>query len=103
MKKILIAIALLGGSYAMQAQTVNGVKVRDIDAKHIEIVGRQKMMSTKVKVSLHFGQHDKVFSGKDTKVKDRSGKTVTFNSMIDALNFFAGNGYEFQQAYAVGS
>jgi purine-nucleoside phosphorylase len=100
-KAIIVAIAILGMGFASQAQSVNGVLVKDINVKHIEIVGTAKVLSTKVKVALHFGQHDKAFSNKDTQVADKNGKPITFNSMIDALNFFSANGYALHQAYAV--
>lgn len=83
------------------AQTVNDVPIADIDAEHIQIVGQQKLLSTKVKIDVEFGQQNKVLSGHDTRIKDENGYPMIFNSMIDALNFFSKHGYDFLQAYTV--
>jgi hypothetical protein len=34
-------------------------------------------------------------------LKDELGKALDFNSMIDALNFMAQNGFEFVNAYTI--
>ena len=79
---------------------VNDLALDDLDVQYIRIVGTSKFLSTKVNVDIEFGQHDKFFAGRDTRIVDSSGKQVTFNSMVDALNFMAGLGYDFVQAYA---
>ncbi len=43
----------------------------------------------------------KVFSTKDTQIRDKDGKLTTFNSMIDALNFMSKTGYDFVSAYTI--
>ena len=92
---------LLTTSLSSFGQTVNGQNVNEIDVEYIEIVGTGKLFSTKLNVQIDFGQHDKLFSSKDTQIKDADGKLTVFNSMVDAMNFFGANGYEFQQAYAI--
>lgn len=84
----------------VNAQTVNDIPIKDIDVEYVQIVGTAKLMSNKVTIGLEFGQLDKVWSAKDTQIKDESGNKLVLNSMIDALNFMAKNGYEFVQAYA---
>jgi len=54
-----------------------------------------------VTIQIDFGQENKIFSTKDTQVKDKNGKLVVFNSMIDALNFLSSNNYQFVNAYAI--
>jgi hypothetical protein len=103
MKKNLIftmMLSLLAISPAF-SQTVNDQPISEIDVEYIQIVGTAKLLSNKVKIQIDFGQHNKVFSSKDTQVKDKNGKQMVFNSMIDTLNFFSANGYDFQQAYAI--
>lgn len=97
---ILLTIGLFGLSNAY-SQTVNDVLVKDIDVQYIQIVGTSQLLSNKVTIEIDFGQLNKVFSSKDTQVKDENGKLVKFNSMIDALNFFSKNGYKFVNAYAI--
>tara|TARA_B110000285_G_C14678974_1_gene403769 strand:+ start:113 stop:508 length:396 start_codon:yes stop_codon:yes gene_type:complete len=103
MKKNLIftlMLSLLAISTAF-SQTVNDKPISEIDVEYIQIVGTAKLLSNKVKIKIDFGQLNKVFSAKDTQVKDKDGKLMVFNSMIDALNFFSANGYDFQQAYTI--
>lgn len=89
------------GIIKISAQSVNGVPLEEIDAEYIRIVGISKLLSNQVNVMLEFGQQDKIWSGKDLAVVDSSGRSITFNSMIDAMNFMARYGYEFQAAYAI--
>ena len=89
------------GLSSAYSQTVNDVFIKDIDVQYIQIVGTTQLLSNKVTVDIDFGQLNKIFSTKDTQVKDENGKLVRFNSMIDALNFFSKNGYKFVNAYAL--
>jgi hypothetical protein len=100
MKYLLIIIALTCTT-SIFSQTVNGIPLKDIDVNYIQIVGTSKMMSTKITIALHFGQQDKLWSNKDTQLKDENGAVLVFNSMIDALNYLSNHGYEFEAAYAI--
>ena len=64
---------------------------------YAELVGRQKLFTTKMAVSIDYGQHSKWYS--DNRIRDRHGKVVAFNSMIDALNVMGSQGWQFVQAY----
>ncbi len=67
---------------------------------YCEIVGTQKLLSTKVTVSVDYGEERSFFQ--DTRMKDeQTGKVQSFNSMVDALNYMGNNGWEFVQAYIV--
>lgn len=84
------------------AQTVNDIPIKDIDVEYVQIIGTSKSFSNKVSIQIDFGQKTKFFStGKETVVKDKDGKIMDFNSMIDALNFMAKNGFEFVNAFAI--
>lgn len=103
MKKKLIltiAIALLGLT-PLFSQTVNDMPIKDIDVEYVQIIGTSKMVGNKVTIEIDFGQENKLFVAKDTQIKDENGKLMTFNSMIDALNFMSKNGYDFETAYVV--
>ncbi|MFD2784632.1 hypothetical protein [Hymenobacter rubripertinctus] len=102
MKKPLLSITALLYAFALKAQTVNDVPLKDIDVEYVQIVGTSKLLSTKLTIEIDFGQKTKFFSsGKETIVKDADGKPVDFNSMIDALNFMSKNGYNFVNAYTI--
>ena len=67
---------------------------------YCELVGMQKLLSTKVNVSVDYGEETRLFQ--DTRMRDeQTGKVRSFNSMVDALNYMSNNGWEFVQAYVV--
>ena len=97
---IVVALFLVLGTY-MNAQTVNDVPLSEIDVEFIQIVGTKKLLSSGVKIDIEFGQMNKLWSAKDTRMKDEEGNNLEFNSMIDALNFMSSHGYEYLDAYAI--
>jgi len=102
MKRFILALTLLLTlAFASQGQTVNDIPIKDIDVDYIQIVGNSSGFSKKVSIEVDFGQETKAFSSRgDHSIKDENGKVMKFNSMIDALNFFSQNGFDFVQAYA---
>ena len=96
MKKLLLTLTLLL-SLTSFAQTVNGISIQDLDVEYLQIIGTSKYMSSKVKVSIDIGQRTKLMSSNNdtARLKDKNGEVWVFNSIIDALNFMAGYGYEF--------
>lgn len=101
-KKLIFTITLAFLALAtVYSQTVNGKPIVEIDVEYVQIVGTAKLFSQKVNIQIDFGQVDKLFSAKDTQVKDENGRLTTFNSMIDALNFMSKNGYDFVDAYTI--
>lgn len=99
MKRIISLLFVLSFSFT-NAQSLDDVPLKDIDVKYMLIRGQQKAFSTKLNITVDFGQRTKLFSGKNRGVlKDKDGKVLELNSMVDALNFFYENGYEFISAY----
>lgn len=103
MKNLIFPLLLLFliGSETLFSQTVNEIPIREIDVAYIQIVGKSNITRTKVSVEIDFGQENNYFSNKDSRIVDENGKNVIFNSMIDALNFFNKNGYNYVDAYTV--
>lgn len=97
---IVTALFLVLGTY-MNGQTVNDVPLSEIDVEFIQIVGTKKLFSPRVNIDIEFGQMNKLFSANDTRIKDEEGNNLDFNSMIDALNFMSGHGYDYLDAYAI--
>lgn len=88
MKKIIISIcAILVGLVCYGQEKV-----------YCEIVGTMKILSGKVSVSVDFGQQSYF---KDNRLVDDNGNIMTFNSMVDAMNYMSTLGWEFEQAYVV--
>lgn len=67
---------------------------------YCELLGTAKFLSTKVTVSVDFGQDEGEWA---SKLVDENGKAITFNSMVDAMNYMGKLGWKFEQAYTVGS
>lgn len=101
MKKVFFA-TFLGFASVLYSQTVNNIPIKDIDVEYIQIVGYERLFSTKMDVELDFGQNTKFFYFKDgLTILDEKERTVKFNSMTDALNFLSANGYSLQHVYTV--
>lgn len=88
MKKIIISICA----------TLIGIVCYGQEKVYCEIVGTMKIFSGKVTISVDFGQQS---AYQDNRLVDESGKVMTFNSMVDAMNFMSTKGWEFEQAYVV--
>lgn len=110
MRKItILAIISLFYSFSLFSQTNELVAIDStgvaqtsspVNFQYCEIVGTTaNLLGTKVNISIDFGQERKWAA--DMRLKDEAGKSIKFNSMIDALNFMGTLGWEFVQAYAV--
>ena len=67
---------------------------------YCELVGTSKLLSNKVKVQVDYGHETSFWKG-ISYMKDENGKKIEFNSMVDAMNYFGKQGWEFVQAYTV--
>lgn len=94
MKKLLFLL-LMFISVNVQAQESRRV--------YCELVGTQKLLSTKVIVTVDFGQETTFWTGGNFKqyLVDSKGKAINFNSMVDAMNYMGARGWKFEQAYVV--
>ncbi len=112
MKKTTLLLVLLVSSLMGIAQDVLDIapaQVSEVEgfnpaAKRVyaELSCEGQLFSTKVKVSIDFGQSTSWLSSmSESRLVDRDGKDIKFNSMIDALNYLAQFGWRFAQAYVV--
>ena len=103
MKKVLLSAAIALSSTFAFGQSINGTSVKDLDTKYIQLTAIQKGFSiNKITVKVDLGQEIKAFTAKEEiMVMDAAGKKVVFNTVVDALNFFDANGFEFVTAYTV--
>jgi hypothetical protein len=83
------------------SQTINDLPIKDISVEYIEIRGTPKNLSSNMDIEIDFGQENKAFTNKDTRIKDENGEYLTFHSMIDALTFMGKYGYEFVTVYTI--
>lgn len=96
MKKIILALLFVSSALFSFAQ--------DTQEIYCEVVGKATLSLTgKIKIDIDFGQQNQVFEGiNHDALKDPvTGKPMKFNSMIDALNFMAGDGWVFVNAYNI--
>ena len=100
-----MAIAVLGISFATQAQKVNGINLKEIPAEFVEVVSTSKMFKPfQVRVYLDYGQISKS-SGALQKgtIMDSNNEAMTFNGVMGVLNFMQSNGFEYVNQYLVSS
>jgi hypothetical protein len=72
---------------------VDDVDINKLDIEYCQVVGQRKFLSTKVKVTVDYGQPRADIW--ESKIKDKDGKTISFRGMMDALNFMYQNGWEY--------
>lgn len=98
---LLLASIIIFGVAAQENQPLqNNEQIDQVEYTYCQLLGTSKFLSTKIYVEIDFGQENSFW--KNTRLlKDENGKLVTFNSMVDALNFMGNFGWEFVQAYVV--
>lgn len=75
---------------------------QDSQRVYCELLGYQKFLSSKVIVSVDFGQETSFWTGTSKQyLVDKNGKAISFNSMVDAMNYMGRIGWKFEQAYVV--
>jgi len=107
MKKLFILLLvtfMYCTSFAQQVktgQTVSAIKEGDFNRteEYCLIVGTSKLFSQKVTIDVDFGQERKWMSR--MRLVDEKGQPITLESMVDALNYMNGYGWEFVNAYTI--
>ena len=111
MKKLMTLVMVLGGLFACtlasaqeqeenllaqpQEQTAKPYKV------YCEIVSYSRnIFSNKTTVELDFGQYASWWST-NRQLADESGNAITFNSVLDAVNYMSRRGWEVVEVYIV--
>lgn len=97
---ILLLIAFYFNNFSLQAQTVNGIPLKDIKVEYLKWYTKGAGAgSRKIQVLIDFGQATRILSNMEQLLLDSSGKKMEFNSDIEVLNFMYENGYELLQPY----
>ena len=100
MKKYATLIILILVSTAIYAQDQEQQPQNTQQHEYCQIVGTGKLLSHRVTIEIDYGQHRRFF-GPQHVIRDENDEIKKFNSMIDALNYMGGQGWEFVQAYIV--
>lgn len=93
MKKLIFVLGLFSctGIYAqMDTSMVE---------QYCEVVASQRILSNKVTIDIDYGEARGLFQ--TNKVKDDSGKSKKFNTVIDALNFLGKDGWKLVNAFPI--
>lgn len=93
MKKLLLTTVLVIFVVAATAQETRKT--------FCEIVGTGKVLSSKVRVQIDFGQKRSYWNQYKNFMVDETGKKIEFYSMVDAMNYLAKFRWKFEQAYVV--
>jgi hypothetical protein len=100
MKKLIIALLLLVSSQSFAQVVVDDAYINELpNVKYVELVGRNKIGFGKIKIIVDYGQPLKLFSSQAIRAAD--GTKVSFNSMIDGLNFMEAHGWEYVSNYVI--
>jgi hypothetical protein len=101
MKNMLLFVALCAPVW-VRGQTVDGINLAEKkEIEYVQLLGIDMgIFKKKLTVIVDYGQKIKAFDT-DTRVQDEKGEPIIFNSMVDALNHFNGQGWEFVTAYAI--
>lgn len=95
-KTALLLIFLFSGSAIFSQTPTDTTRTEE----YCMILGTQKFLSNKITIEIDFGQQRSVW--KDNRERDEAtGKAVTFNSAVDALNYMNGRGWVFVDANIV--
>ena len=99
MKKFIITMIVFAGMLAgVSAYAQTNEQPHKV---YCEIISTSRgMFSNKTSVELDFGQYASWWSS-DRNLVDENGKTIDFNSILDAVNYMAARGWVFEQMYVV--
>lgn len=102
MKKLLFLIGIVIAINTSAQIKVDNIDLNTMpDLKYCEIVGTDVgLLKKKIIITIDYGQEDKAFD-KASVIQDKDGKSVVFHSMIDALNFFEKNNWQYVNQYVI--
>ena len=93
---MILTAAMVIAAMGVKAQVmVNGVDITTADIQYIQLVGTTKLLNlNEVTINVDYGQ-DLKWNSPRQAIKGSDGKNMSFESMVDALNFMYKNGFEF--------
>lgn len=100
MKKILFLSLFLTTVFSY-GQTVNGIHLKDLDAKYIRVNAERKLLKPfQVKIYLDYGQIARIKDIKKGFVFDDNGKKYSFNGIMGVVNLLNEYGYKVEMVYS---
>lgn len=98
MKKFLFCICILSG-IGMNAQKLLPKNDSTLVEQYCDVVSTERFLSNKVTINVDYGEERSIW--KDNRLKDRAGKLIKFNTVIDALNDLGKDGWKLVNAFPV--
>lgn len=98
-KATLTLLALCLSLGYLSSQTISGIPLHDIEQEYIEVQIIKANFKRTFTAFVDFGQESKSRTRKDTYLSNENGDRMSFNSRMDAFNFFKTNGYEYVDSY----
>lgn len=106
MRKFIVCLILILFCISFYAQSANTEEYFNDNSNYkrvyCQLLGQGKFLSNQVSVKVDFGQKTSFWNGgANQELVDEEGKNLSFNSMVDAMNYMGSLGWKFQQAYVV--
>lgn len=78
---------------------VNKQPLDSLGVDYITIHATQQFLSDKVRIELEYGQVNRSLANSETRISDANGDEIVFNSLLEALNLLAAQGFEYVDAF----
>ena len=100
MKKLLFLSLFLASIYSY-GQTVNGIALKDLDAKYLRVNAERKLLKPfQVRIYIDYGQIARLKDLKKGFVYDDNGKQYSFNGIMGVVNLLNEYGYRVEMVYS---
>ena len=100
MKKLLFLSLFLASIYSY-GQTVNGIALKDLDAKYLRVNAERKLLKPfQVRIYIDYGQIARLKDLKKGFVYDDNGKQYSFNGIMCVVNLLNEYGYRVEMVYS---
>lgn len=100
MKKLLF-LSLFLTSIFSYGQTVNGIAIKDLDAKYLRVNAERKLLKPfQVRIYIDYGQIARLKDIKKGFVYDDNGKQYSFNGIMGVVNLLNEYGYRVEMVYS---
>lgn len=90
---IFVTIFFLSYSNTSYSQTINGIKLVDLQAQYLSVFVEDPLFSNKFTIIIDYGQ-DRSQQTKTRRIYDTNNNEIKFNSVADILNFLHTNSYK---------
>lgn len=103
MRKLLVLLVTVLALNLSSAQIIDGIEIKDIPAKYIEVVSSAKMFKPfQVTTYINYGQIGRMKDIKKGYLIDKTTqKPMSFNGAIGVLNYLDGQGFKYINQYLV--